>query len=168
MLFVLDVYKIQSVQEAGIFLQGGVLFSLFNFTLADIFTLGKIKAYIFLSLYQDKFSEHQAFQDIQPTPPERPTDRSVCFGIQFSPSLLSSCLCQQCGAFCIKQIRALKMTGHHHLLMSSVTVQIKDCGQEEMLTFLLFILGERWAQCVWGVAVAHALGWQRCQGTPIG
>lgn len=56
MLFVLDVYKIQSVQQAGIFLQGGVLFSLFNFTLTDIFTLGKIKTYIFLSLYQDKFS----------------------------------------------------------------------------------------------------------------
>lgn len=120
MLFVLDVYKIQSVQEAGIFLQGAVLFSLFNFTLTDIFTLGKIKTYIFLSLYQDKFSEHQAFQDMQPTPPERPTDRSVCFGIQFSPSLISSCLCQQCEASWTKQIRALKWTGHHHLLMSSV------------------------------------------------
>lgn len=40
------------------FLQGGVLFSLFNFTLTNIFTLGKIKTYIFLSLYQDKFSKH--------------------------------------------------------------------------------------------------------------
>lgn len=102
------------------FLQGGVLFSLFNFTLTNIFTLGKIKTYIFLSLYQDKFSEHKAFQDIQPTPPERPTDRSICFGIWFSLSLVSSCLWQQCKVSWTKQIKALKLTGACHLLMSPV------------------------------------------------